>query len=83
MAAGRPVIAFGEGGALETVVPPGEGEPPTGLFFAHQTAEDLVDAIRRFEASALADPRPCATRRGPPPALSRADDAYLRPGREG
>ena len=52
MAAGRPVIAFGEGGARETVVPPGEGVPPTGLFFARQTVEDLSDAIRRFEASA-------------------------------
>src|SRR5258708_3001933 len=36
MAAGRPVIAFGQGGALETVVPPGRGESPTGLFFEHQ-----------------------------------------------
>jgi glycosyltransferase involved in cell wall biosynthesis len=52
MAAGRPVIAFGEGGARETVVPPGAGEPPTGIFFARQTVKDLEDAIRRFEASA-------------------------------
>src|SRR5262249_44641181 len=33
MAAGRPVIALGRGGALETVVPPGGIDPPTGLFF--------------------------------------------------
>jgi glycosyltransferase involved in cell wall biosynthesis len=70
MAAGRPVIAFGEGGALETVVPPGEGEPPTGLFFAHQTAEDLVDAIRRFEASA---------HQFEPKALRRRAEAFDRP----
>ena len=70
MAAGRPVIAFGEGGARETVVPPGEGEPPTGLFFAHQTAEDLVDAIRRFEASA---------HQFEPKALRRRAEAFDRP----
>lgn len=50
MAAGRPVIAFGQGGALETVVPPGRGESPTGLFFEHQTVDGLVEAIRRFES---------------------------------
>ena len=58
MAAGRPVIALGQGGALETVVPPGGPEPPTGLFFARQTVDDLADAIRRFEAGATAfDPK--------------------------
>ena len=50
MAAGRPVIALGQGGALETVVPPGGPEPPTGLFFARQTADDLAEAVRRFES---------------------------------
>jgi glycosyltransferase involved in cell wall biosynthesis len=53
MAAGRPVIAFGQGGARETVVPPGEGEAPTGLFFDHQTVESLADAIRRFESGGI------------------------------
>lgn len=43
-ACGRPVIAMGEGGALETVT----GE--TGLFFREQTVEALMDAVRRFEA---------------------------------
>ncbi|MGH7403413.1 MAG: glycosyltransferase, partial [Candidatus Rokuibacteriota bacterium] len=47
-----PVIALGRGGARETVVPPGEAESATGLFFERQTAEDLVDAIRRFESGA-------------------------------
>ena len=70
MAAGRPVIAFGEGGARETVVPPGEGEPPTGLFFARQTVEDLVDAVRRFEASA---------HQFEPKALRRRAEAFDRP----
>ncbi len=70
MAAGRPVIAFGEGGARETVVAPGGGEPPTGLFFARQTVEDLVDAIQRFEASA---------QQFEPKALRRRAEAFDRP----
>ena len=70
MAAGRPVIAFGEGGARETVVPPGEGEPPTGLFFARQTVDDLSDAIQRFEASA---------HQFEPKALRRRAEAFDRP----
>ena len=51
MASGRPVIAFGRGGARETVVPPGAGASPTGLFFERQTIDDLVEAIQRFEAA--------------------------------
>ena len=39
-----PVIAFGEGGALETVV-----DKKTGVFFPNQTVESLNDAISRFE----------------------------------
>jgi hypothetical protein len=31
------------------VVPPGGSEPPTGLFFANQTVDDLVEAMARFE----------------------------------
>lgn len=44
MASGRPVIAFGKGGALETVV-----EGKTGTFFYEQTADSLVEALKRFE----------------------------------
>lgn len=44
-AAGRPVIAFRAGGALETVV---EGE--TGVFFNRQTAASLAEAIEEFES---------------------------------
>ena len=43
MACGTPVIAFGEGGALETV------SDKTGLFFDKQTPESIIDAISRFE----------------------------------
>ena len=44
-AAGTPVIAFGKGGALETVK---DGE--TGLFFREQTVESLCNAIEEFES---------------------------------
>jgi glycosyltransferase involved in cell wall biosynthesis len=47
-ACGTPVIAFGKGGALETVR--GISEPdPTGLFFAEQTADAILEAVRIFE----------------------------------
>ncbi len=42
--AGCPVLAYGRGGALETVL---DGE--TGLFFAEQTADCLAECIQRFE----------------------------------
>ncbi len=45
MAAGRPVIAYKRGGALETVI---SGE--TGVFFEDQEWEALADAVIRFEA---------------------------------
>jgi glycosyltransferase involved in cell wall biosynthesis len=48
MACGAPVIAFGRGGATETVVPPGAGEP-TGLLFEEQSAACLEEAICTFE----------------------------------
>lgn len=44
-AAGTPVIAFGKGGALETVK---DGE--SGLFFGEQTVESLCGAIEEFES---------------------------------
>jgi len=43
-AAGCPVIAYGQGGALETIV---EGE--TGLFFEEQDAGSLMRAVQNFE----------------------------------
>ena len=55
-AAGRPVIAFGAGGVLDTVRPLQEdrepGEPdPTGVFFHEATPDSLAIAIERFEKS--------------------------------
>jgi len=50
MASGRPVIAYGRGGVLDTVI---DGE--TGLLFPEQTTDSLVAAIERFEADGMAD----------------------------
>jgi len=44
-AAGAPVIAYGKGGARETVI-----EGSTGYFFQEQTVDALMAAIRHFEA---------------------------------
>jgi glycosyltransferase involved in cell wall biosynthesis len=43
-AAGAPVIAYGRGGAVETVVP-----DETGLLFYPQTASALASAVTQFE----------------------------------
>ena len=43
-ACGTPVIAYGRGGARETVV-----DKRTGLLFEEQTVESLIGAIERFE----------------------------------
>ena len=57
-ACGCPVIAFGRGGAVETVRPLGEVNEPTGVFFDEQTPEALIAAIERFERDAdRFDPR--------------------------
>lgn len=45
MACGKPVIAYGRGGAVETVI-----DGKSGLFFDEQTEEALNDALRRFES---------------------------------
>lgn len=45
MASGKPVIALGAGGALDTIV-----DGITGILYADQSAEGLVNAIRRFES---------------------------------
>ncbi|KAF1086048.1 GDP-mannose-dependent alpha-(1-6)-phosphatidylinositol monomannoside mannosyltransferase [Sporotomaculum syntrophicum] len=42
-ACGRPVIAFGRGGALETVI---DGQ--TGMFFTEQSVDSLMIAVNRF-----------------------------------
>ncbi|MGL4367372.1 MAG: glycosyltransferase [Brevinemataceae bacterium] len=42
---GTPVIAYGAGGALETVV-----ANKTGIFFSDQTVQSIIDAINLFES---------------------------------
>lgn len=54
-AAGTPVIAFGAGGALETVK---EGE--SGLFFKEQTVDSLCEAIEEFEGKTWNKAKCCA-----------------------
>ena len=48
-ACGRPVIAYGVGGSLETVRGSGDAALRTGDFFAEQTAASAADAVRRWE----------------------------------
>lgn len=43
-ACGRPVIAFGKGGALETIL-----NKETGIFFEKQEVESLIESILEFE----------------------------------
>jgi glycosyltransferase involved in cell wall biosynthesis len=63
MACGRPVIAFGQGGVLETVV-----AGVTGAFFAQQTPASLAAAMTHFDASAYA-----------PDAIRRHANGYDEP----
>jgi len=52
---GRPVIAFGSGGAVETVrgMWDGDSSPnaPTGVFFGEKSATSMMQAISTFEAN--------------------------------
>ncbi|MGL4394861.1 MAG: glycosyltransferase [Brevinema sp.] len=41
---GTPVIAFGQGGSLETVQ-----DRETGIFFYEQNTSSIIDAVKRFE----------------------------------
>lgn len=44
MACGTPVIAFGTGGAAETVI-----DGVTGILFPEQTVDSIVEAVKRFD----------------------------------
>jgi len=59
-ACGKPVIAYGKGGALETIISldrdklrtkseNGQSNNATGLFFYEQTPESLAHAVHHFE----------------------------------
>jgi glycosyltransferase involved in cell wall biosynthesis len=80
MASGKPVIAYGRGGALETVVP-----GRTGLLFEHQHEDSLRRAVEQFQENRAAyDPskigafaaqfRPEAFRSGIFDAIARAQE---------
>jgi glycosyltransferase involved in cell wall biosynthesis len=62
MACGTPVIAYGRGGAAETVV--GLQAPaPTGVLFEEQSAAAVAAAVRTFEAHAQRiTPQACRAR---------------------
>ena len=47
--AGTPVLAYGRGGACESVLP-----GKTGYWFKEQTVESLADCIERFERDGVA-----------------------------
>jgi len=44
MACGTPVIAFGKGGILDTVI-----DGRTGVFFDTQSVESMCEVVERFE----------------------------------
>lgn len=51
-ACGRPVIAYGAGGSLETIRGLGaDVNGATGIYFSEQTVESVTDGILRFEAA--------------------------------
>ncbi|MCK5680986.1 glycosyltransferase family 4 protein, partial [bacterium] len=53
-ACGTPVIAYGRGGVLETVITIKDASellPPTGIFFGQQTPEAVTAAITHFETN--------------------------------
>lgn len=59
-ACGTPVIAYGVGGASETVRGLGGAGHATGLLFPEQTARGLVQAVEQFESAGEAfDPQVC------------------------
>ena len=51
-ACGTPVIAYGQGGALETVIGL-DDEKPTGVFYQEQTAEAIIKAVEKFESISI------------------------------
>jgi glycosyltransferase involved in cell wall biosynthesis len=69
MACGTPIIAYGRGGATETVIPLDHDSrnrmpstEPTGIWFKEQSSECLAEAVQTFERRA-GDLAPEAARR--------------------
>lgn len=76
-ACGTPVVAFGRGGARETVRSEGE-DHPTGVFFDEQTPESLAEAVRRFDRARF-DPADCRANaeKFEPRAFDRAMTSFV------
>jgi len=55
-ACGTPIIGYGKGGLLDTVV-----EGKTGIYFDHHTAESLCAAVQLFEKTQLLTPHEIAS----------------------
>jgi glycosyltransferase involved in cell wall biosynthesis len=47
-ACGTPVIAYGKGGVLETLIDL-DSPTPTAVYFPEQTTSSIVEAVQRFE----------------------------------
>lgn len=58
-ACGTPVIAYGKGGALETIVGNGELSSRTGLFFYEQSVEAICSSVMDFELNGKFSPDIC------------------------
>lgn len=70
-ACGCPVIAYGVGGATETIRPLGRADYPTGVWFDQPAASSLIEAIQLFERhQSDIDPEVC--RRSVVPRFSQA-----------
>ncbi len=52
-ASGTPVIAYGKGGIVETMIPvngpTARGSPPTAVFFYEQTPQAVIEAVQLFQ----------------------------------
>ncbi|WWZ68739.1 glycosyltransferase family 4 protein [Pseudomonas aeruginosa] len=58
-ACGTPVIAFGKGGVLETIIPEGN-QNPTGVFFDKQEPGSIIESVNKFESMQdLFEPTEC------------------------
>src|SRR5207244_562647 len=83
MACGTPVIAYGKGGATETVLPiPETGASascaePTGVWFPEQNTDSLAWAMRVFESQAREFNPHAARRQALTFALPRFEEAFF------
>lgn len=72
-ACGAPVIALGQGGATETVLPASQSRQGTGLWFEEPHVEALIEAMQHYEAL----PEMCCPTLARRQALRFAPDRYL------